>query len=75
MSGGERNRVHLAKVLREGHNFLLLGEVELVGVMVFSFVALLGWYVCKPAPPPPLQPLPPGSQPQRAEPGKLKDLG
>lgn len=26
MSGGERNRVHLAKVLREGHNVLLLGE-------------------------------------------------
>ncbi|CAN0235523.1 unnamed protein product [Pylaiella littoralis] len=26
MSGGERNRVHLAKVLKEGHNFLLLDE-------------------------------------------------
>ncbi|CAN0492080.1 unnamed protein product, partial [Ectocarpus sp. 8 AP-2014] len=26
MSGGERNRVHLAKVLKQGHNVLLLGE-------------------------------------------------
>lgn len=54
MSGGERNRVHLAKVLREGHNFLLLGEVELVWVLWCSVLLLFlaGMYANLHPPPP-----------------------
>ncbi|CAN0014026.1 unnamed protein product, partial [Ectocarpus fasciculatus] len=37
MSGGERNRVHLAKVLKQGHNVLLLGESTVCVCFFFHF--------------------------------------